>query len=163
MYRSKGKALDLYTNETTRDEFRKLYNVVCDIVTLPEYIQSQFSQADLKGRRFGKLKAVKTLKKPWTRPGTDYVTEHEMDLAASLPIAAAFRELLELKGDRYYWKVDYKKVFQLAAEDLYKVLLNKLRPTKAVKALADDTEYWTQAANIVLRAKDEVLSSQFKN
>jgi hypothetical protein len=29
-----------------------------------------------------------------------------MDLAASLPIAAAFRELVELKGERYYWKAD---------------------------------------------------------
>jgi len=58
MYKSKGKALDLFTNETTRDEFRKLYDVVGDIITLPEYVQSQFSQGDaVKGRRFGKLKA----------------------------------------------------------------------------------------------------------
>lgn len=163
MYRSRGKALDLYTNEITREEFRKLYDVICDIVTLPEYLQAQFSQGDaVKGRKFGKLKAVKTLKKTWTRPGTDFPTDHEMDLAASLPIAAAFRELLELKGDRYCWKVDYKRVFQVAAEDLYKALLNKLRTAKAVNALGADTEYWTQASNIVLRAKDEVLSSAFK-
>jgi hypothetical protein len=48
---------------------------------------------------------VKNLKKPTARPGTGYVTDHKMDLAASLPIAAAFRELLELKGDLYQWKV----------------------------------------------------------
>ena len=159
MYKSKGKALDLYTNEASREEFRKLYDVARDVVTLPEYVQSQFSLGDaVKGRKFGKMRAVKTLKKQAMRPGTEYATEHEMDLAASLPIAAAFRELLELKGDRYYWKVDYKRVFQVAAEELYKALLNKLRTTKGVNSLGADTEYWTQASNIVLRAKDEVLS-----
>ena len=159
MYKSKGKALDLYTNESTRDEFSKLYNVICDVITLPEYVQSQFSLGDaVKGRKFGKLRAVKTLKKQWTRPGTEYVTEHEMDLAVSLPIAAAFRELLDLKGGKYFWKVDYKQVFQLAAEELYKVMLSKLQKSKAVNSLGADTEYWTQASNIVLRAKDEALS-----
>lgn len=81
-----------------------------------------------------------------------------MDLAASLPIAAAFRELLELRDDRYYWKVDYKDVFAVAAEELYKALLSKSRTAKSVTNLRSDTEYWTRAANIVLRAKDEVLS-----
>jgi hypothetical protein len=160
MYKSKGKALDLFTNDSTRDEFRRLYDVIADIITMPEFIQSEFSSGErVKGRKFGKMRAVKTLKKTWTRPGTTYPTEHEMDLAASLPIAAAFRELLELKGDRYYWRVDYKRVFKVAAEELYKALLNKMRTAKAVNSLGADTEYWTQASNIVLRAKDEVLSS----
>jgi NTP pyrophosphatase (non-canonical NTP hydrolase) len=163
MYKSKGKALGLFTNEATRDEFRRLYDVAVDILTLPEFIQSNFSQGDLvKGRKFGRLKAVKTLKKPYTRPGTNFSTDHEMDLAASLPIAAAFRELLELKGDRYYWKVDYRDVFAVAAEELYKALLNKSRTLKAVTALGSDTEYWTQASNIILRAKEEILSSRTK-
>jgi hypothetical protein len=158
MYRSKGKALDLYTNEASHDEFKKLYDVAADVVTLPEYIQSEFSKDTGKGRKFGKLRAVKTLKKPLTPPGTQYMTEHEMDLAASLPIAAAFRELLELKGDRYYWKVDFKEVFKVASEELYKTLLSKVRTTKGLTALGADTEYWTQCANIVLRAKYEVLN-----
>ena len=158
MYRSKGKALDLYTNEASHDEFKKLYDVAADVVTLPEYIQSEFSKDTGKGRKFGKLRAVKTLKKPLTPPGTQYMTEHEMDLAASLPIAAAFRELLEMKGDRYYWKVDFKEVFKVASEELYKTLLNKVRTTKGLTALGADTEYWTQCANIVLRAKYEVLN-----
>jgi NTP pyrophosphatase (non-canonical NTP hydrolase) len=163
MYRSKGKALDLFTNETTREEFRKLYDVVADIITLPEFIQSEFSRGDsIKNRKFGKVRAVKTLKTTWTRPGTAYPTDHEMDLAASLPIAAAFRELLELKGDRYYWRADYKKVFTIANEELYKALLTKLRTAKAVNALGADTEYWTQASNIVLRAKDDALSTPLK-
>ena len=61
-----------------------------DVVTLPEFIQAQFSQGDLvKGRRFGSLRAVKTLKKQYKRPGTDFSTEHLMDLGASLPIAVS--------------------------------------------------------------------------
>jgi hypothetical protein len=159
MYKSKGKALDLFTNENTRDEFRKLYDVVGDIITLPEFVQSQFSQATGKGRKFGKMRFVKPLKMAEIRPGTNYPTEHQMDLAGSLPIAAAFRELLELKGDRYCWRVDYKKVFPIAEEELYKVLLSKSRTVKVVNALGADTEYWTQASNIVLRAKDEALSA----
>ena len=81
-----------------------------------------------------------------------------MDLAESLPIAAAFRYLSELKGDRYYWKADYKEVFKIASDELYKTLLCELKPTKAINALGADTEYWTQCANIILRAKDEVLN-----
>jgi len=158
MYRSKGKALDLYTNEVTHEEFRKLYDVAADVVTLPEFIQSEFSKDTGKGRKFGKLRGVKTLKKPQTPAGTHFTTDHQMDLAESLPIAAAFRELLELKGDRYYWKADYKEVFRVASEELYKTLLNKVRTTKAINALGADTEYWTQCANIVLRAKYEVLN-----
>ncbi len=158
MYRSKGKALDLYTNEATHEEFKRLYDVAADVVTLPEFIQSEFSKDTGKGRKFGKLRGVKTLKKPQTPAGTKYATDHQMDLAESLPIAAAFRELLELKGDRYYWKADYKEVFKVASEELYKTLLTKVRTTKAINALGADTEYWTQCANIVLRAKYEVLN-----
>jgi len=158
MYRSKGKALDLYTNEATHDEFRKLYDVAADVVTLPEYIQSEFSKDTGKGRSSGKIRAVKTLKKPLTPARTHYTTDHEIDLAASVPMAAAFRELLELKGDRYYWRASYKEVFKVAAEELYKTLLSKVRSAKAVNSLGADTEYWTQCANIVLRAKYEVLS-----
>ena len=132
--------------------------MAADIVTLPEYIQSEFSKDTGKGRKFGKIRAVKTLKKSVTPTGTQYTTDHEMDLAASLPIAAAFRELLELRGDRYYWKVDYKRVFKIAADELYKALLNKVRTAKAVNSLGADTEYWTQCSNIVLRTMYDVLS-----
>ena len=161
MYKSKGKALDLYTNDATHDEFRKLYDVAADVIILPEFIQSEFSKGDaVKGRKFGKVRAVKPQKKPFTPPGTTYTTEHVMDLAASLPIAAAFRELLELNGDRYFWKVDYKEVFKFAAEELYKALLNKVKTVKSITNLGADTEYYTQCANIVLRARYEVLSGK---
>lgn len=158
MYRSKGKALDLYTNDASHPEFARLFDVAVDIVTLPEFIQSEFSKDSGKGRKFGKLRGVKVLKKPMTPAGTVYTTDHEMDLAESLPMAAAFRELLELNGDRYYWKVDYRKVFKVASEELYKTLLAKVRTAKVVNNLGSDTEYWTQCSNIVLRARYEVLS-----
>lgn len=159
MYRSKGKALDLFTNNATKPEFERLYGVVRDVITFPEFVESQFSLGDsTKGKRFGGLRAVKTLKKTYRRPGTTYTTEHRMDLAASLPIAAAFRELLELKGDRYQWKVAPEAVFKKSAEELYKVLASKSRTAKSVNNLGADTELWTQAVNIVLRTKDEILA-----
>jgi hypothetical protein len=158
MYRSRGKALELFTSEQSSVEFERLYDVIVDLVTLPEYIQSEFSHAETKGRKFGALRAVKKLKKSFIRPNTTYSTDHEMDLAASLPIAAAFRDLLELKGDRYQWKADYKKVFKAASEDLYRALVMKSRTAKSVNALGADTEYWTMASNIILRAKDDITS-----
>jgi AIPR protein len=160
MYRSKGKALDLFTNDLTRPDFEKLYGVVRDVITLPEFIQSQFSQGDIvEGKRFGGLRAVRNLKKAIKRPGTDYLTKHQMDLAASLPLAAAFRELLELRNDRYVWKVQPEEVFEKCAEELYKVLASKSRTAKSVNSLGSDTELWTQAVNIVLRTKDDLLAA----
>jgi hypothetical protein len=159
MYRSKGKALELFTADASSQEFERLYDVIVDIVTLPEFVQSEFSHAETKGRKFGNLRAVTKLKKGYTRPGTTFSTDHKMDLAASLPIAAAFRELLELKGDRYQWKADYKKVFKAASEELYKSLAMKSRTARSVNALGADTEYWTLASNIVLRAKEDALAA----
>jgi hypothetical protein len=119
--------IDQLRVETSSSNKRRI--TTCSTASLfrPEFIQSEFSKGDaVKGRKFGKLRAVKNLKKSYTHSGTNFVTDHEMDLAASLPIAAAFRELLELKGDRYYWKADYKEVFKVAAEELYKALLTKV-------------------------------------
>ena len=164
MYRSKGKALDLFTNDITQPEFEKLYGVIRDIITLPEFVQSQFSRGSAtQGKRFGGLRAVKTLKKPHTRPGTSYTTDHLMDLGASLPIAAAFRELLELNGDRYVWKVRPEVVFGKCGDELYKVLASKSRTAKSVNSLGSDTELWTQAVNIILRTKDDVVSPPASN
>ena len=158
MYRSKGKALDLYSNDDTRKEFRKLYGVIVDIVTFPEYVESQFSRNDLlQGKKFGKLRAVKTLKNPHTRSGTKYESRHQMHLAASLPIASAFRDLLQLKGNQYHWSIDPKKVFERCAGDLYDLLKTKGRTQKTVTGLASDNEYWTQASLIVARTKSDIL------
>lgn len=74
MYRSKGRALDL-TSSDSHEEFRRLYLVVADVVTLPEFIQSEFSRGEAgKSKRFGGLRAVRTIKKPYTRPGTTFDT-----------------------------------------------------------------------------------------
>jgi hypothetical protein len=160
MYRSKGKSLDLFTNDASRPEFEKLYDVIRDVISLPELIQSEFSRGSAtQGKRFGGLRAVKTLKRPYTRPGTDFTTDHLMDLAASLPIAAAFRELLDLKGNRYVWKIRPEIVLKSCGEELYKVLASKSRTAKSVNSLASDTELWTQAVNIILRTKDELLAA----
>jgi hypothetical protein len=161
LYKSTSRALDLFTNDSSREEFRKLYDVIVDVVTLPEFIQAEFSRGDaVSGKRFGGLRAVKPLKKTYVRPGTLYETHHVMDLAASLPLATAFRELLELRGDRYEWRLDPKLVFQRCAEDLYKVLASKSKTARSVTALGSDAELWMQASNIVLRAKDEMLTEQ---
>src|SRR5262245_20290432 len=73
MYKSKGKALDLYISENSRAEFRRLYDVIREVVTFPEFIQAMFSEGELVPlRSFGRLRAVSALKKPWKRPGTPF-------------------------------------------------------------------------------------------
>jgi hypothetical protein len=158
MYKSKAKALDLYTGESSRMEFEKLYDVIRDVITLPEFIQAEFSLGNvLEGRRFGGLKAVKKLKKACARSGTPYKTEHQMHIAAVLPMAAAFRELLVLRGDRYQWKTDPYQVFRYCATDLYQALVAKLAKARNVSQLGADTEYWATCAFIVMRAKDTLF------
>src|ERR1700761_24154 len=59
MYKSKGKALKSFTNETTRGDFKRLANVLVDAITLPEYIQSQLSRGDIvPAKSLVKLKGV---------------------------------------------------------------------------------------------------------
>jgi len=163
MYRSKGKALELYTSEETRAEFRRLYGVIGDVVTFPEFIQSELSKGALvKRRSLAQLKAVKVLKKPETRAGTTYKTEHRLEMAALLPMAAAFRELLHLKGDRYQWRVDPREAFRLSADSLYHVLANRSRRIQQAGQLGMDPEYWSACVPIVMRTKDEMLEASRK-
>lgn len=160
MYRSKGKALDLYTADSSRPEFRRLYSVIVDVVTFPEFIQSQFSTGNLVQRRsFGRLRAVKPLKKLWVRPGTEFETSHRLDMAALLPMAAAFRELLVLRGDRYAWRLDPKDVFRRCADQLYTVLLSRIGKVRVTSQLGSDMEYWSACVPIVMRAKDAMTDT----
>jgi hypothetical protein len=162
MYKSKAKALELYTTESSRPEFRKLYDKIVDVVTFPEFIQAEFSMGSvLRGRRFGGLKAVRKLKKPWARPGTQYKTEHTMHAAAVLPMAAAFRELLVLRGDHYVWKADPYEVFRRCATDLYQTLVTKLGKVRSLSQLGADTEYWATCAFIVMRTKDALMEEKY--
>lgn len=160
MYKSKTKGLVLFTAESTRPEFLRLSDVMADLVRFPEFIESRFSSGDKSRKGFGGWRAVKKLSKPSARPGTNFQREYQMDLAASLPLAAAFREILELRDDRYYWAVEWKVVFERCAEDLYKLLVNKSKSIKSVRDLGSDTVYWTQASVIVLRAKMEILQER---
>jgi len=161
MYKSKGKGLELYINEHSRGEFRRLYDVVYDVVTFSEFIQATLSKGDLVPlRSFGRLRAVSAQKKPWKRPGTPYVTSHRMDMAALLPMAAAFRELLILKGDRYTWRVDPKTVFLNCADKLYNVLNTRSAKIRTTSQLGSDMEYWGACVPIVMREKDRLLDTQ---
>jgi hypothetical protein len=65
---------------------------------------------------------------------------------------------LELRGDRYQWRVKPADVFKRTAEELYRALAFESRTAKSVNRLGQGPELWTQAVNIVLRAKDEILS-----
>jgi hypothetical protein len=160
IYKAKSKALDLYINPETRKEFRHLYEVIYDAVTLPEFIQSTLSKGDLVPlRSFGKLRFVSVLKKPWKRPGTPFETSHRMDMAAVLPMASAFRELLVLKGDRYSWRVDPKDAFRRCASSLYQVLNSRSAKVRAVSQLGSDMEYWSACVPVVMREKDRMLES----
>lgn len=161
MYKSKSKALDLYTNDTTRDEFRRLFPVIKKVITLPEYIQSVLSEGEVVQRKsFSRLRAVKLLPKKWTRPGTGFVTEHRLDLAALLPMASAFRELLRMKGGHYEWRFDPYEVFRSCAQPLYSVLTSRLLKVRTVSQLGADMEYWGNCAMIVMREKDRMLETK---
>ncbi len=72
MYRSKGKALELFTADASSPEFERLYDVIVDVVTLPEFIQSEFSHAESKGRKFGALRAS------YEAEETVYVSRHHV-------------------------------------------------------------------------------------
>jgi hypothetical protein len=167
MYKSKTKALELYTNDSTRAEFQRLYGVIKEVITLPEYIQSRFSVGGLVvAKSFGKLRCVKPIrqhgkKAAYRRPGTDFETEHKMDLAALLPMAAAFRELLVLKNDRYSWRLHPQKVFDACAEPLHNALVSRSAKVRIASHLGTDMEYWGACSQIVMRAvMEELMNSR---
>lgn len=164
LYRSKGKALKMYIDPKTRDEFLALADVMLDVAFLPEYIESQFSSKEnMKARnRFGGLGVVDQLKDEFTYPSLGYKTRHRLDLGASLPLAGAFRELLRVdpKTGKLAWIVDWREAFKRTADDLYKALTGNLAIAKSVTSLGSDPSYWTTAANVILRVKSEMLQER---
>jgi hypothetical protein len=143
-------------------EFRRLYSVINEVVTLPEYIQHQLSQGGvIENKKLGRVRGVKVLKKLESRQGTTFQTKHNLDSAALLPMAAAFRELLVLRGDRYQWRVSPYEVFPKCAEQLYKVLLNRGSKAKIISHLGTDAEYWGACAQIIMRAQTTLLEEKF--
>jgi hypothetical protein len=158
MYKSKSRALELYTNDSTRGEFQKLYPVIKDVITFPEYIQSALSGGEIVQRKsLSRLRVVKVLPKKSNRPGTQFPTEHRLDLAALLPMSAAFRELLRLKGDHYEWRFSPRDVFTTCASSLYSVLTTRLLKARTASQLGSDMEYWGNCAMIVMREKDRLI------
>jgi len=169
LYKSKGKALRMYIDPKTRPDFLALADVMVDVIFLPEYIESQFSSKEnMKTRnRFGGLGGqskpiVDQLKDEFTYPSLGYRTRHRLDLAASLPLAGAFRELLQAdpKTGKIAWIVDWKEAFKRTADDLYKALTSNLAVAKSVSSLGSDPTYWTTAANVILRVKSEMLQER---
>ncbi len=154
MYRGKDKALQLFINDSS-GEFKKLYPVMKDVITLPEFIQSALSD-NISGARLGNVKGVKKQNKQFRRECTDYLSTYKMDGAIVLPMASAFRSLLILRGDFYQWKVSPHKVFAHCAADLYKVLLGRIGRVKSAAHLAADQEYWINCEKIVMNAREEL-------
>jgi hypothetical protein len=164
LYRSKQKALKLYIDPKTREDFLALSDVMVDVAFLPEYIESQFSSKEhLKNRnRFGGLRVVTALKDDHVYPGINLKTRHRLDLAATLPLAGAFRELLQTdpKTGKQFWVVDWKEAFKRTADELYRALTNNLQTVSPVGSLGSDQAYWTTAANVILRVKSEMLQER---
>jgi hypothetical protein len=154
MYRSKDKALQLFINDN-EGEFKKLFPVIKDVITFPEFIQSALSD-NIEGRKLGKVKGVKKQTKQYRREGTEYLAMYRMDGAIVLPMAAAFRTLLVAKGAGYQWKVNPYDTFRACADDLYEVLLGRIRRVKSAGQLAADQEYWMGCEKVVMTAKDEL-------
>jgi hypothetical protein len=163
MYKSKQKALKLYIDPKTREEFLALSDVMLDVAFLPEYIESQFSNKEnMKTRnRFGGLRVVKPVKGGYRYPEIGYTTYHRLDLAATLPLAGAFRELLQTNPvtGKQMWIVDWKEALRRTAEELYRTLVNNLAASTP-SSLGSDSSYWTTAANVILRTKSEMLQEK---
>jgi hypothetical protein len=100
---------------------------------------------------------VKKQTKQYRRECTDYLALYRMDGAIVLPMASAFRSLLAAKGsDGYRWKVSPYDVFKQCADNLYEVLLGRVRRVKSASQLAADQEYWISCEKVVMSAKDEL-------
>jgi hypothetical protein len=164
MYKSKQKALKLYIDPKTREEFLALSEVMRDVAFLPEYIEAQFSSKEnMKNRnRFGGLRVVKALTQDHVYPGINLRTRHRLDLAATLPLAGAFRELLQTNPStgKQVWAVDWKEAFKRTADELYRALTNNLVSASPIASLGSDPAYWTTAANVILRVKSEMLQER---
>jgi len=154
MYRSKEKALQLFINDEV-GEFKRLYPIIKDVITFPEFIQSSLSE-NIEGRKLGKVKGVKKQSKQFRRECTEYLSLYRMDGAIVLPMASAFRALLMIKDDGYQWKVNPYDIFKRCADDLYEVLLGRIRRVKSASQLAADQEYWISCEKVVMSAKDDL-------
>lgn len=154
-YKNRTRTIKLFTDEATHGEYAKLYpHVLVDCLTMPEAIASELSLGEgVSRRKLGQLPGSRTLAKPTMRAGTTFTTAHQFDNAVTLPLAAAFRELLEVGPDgAYRWSMRPDVVLREAAQDLYDLYSKRARAVKTGNALGSDVEYWTAATSVVLRA-----------
>lgn len=161
VYKSKGKTLAYFETEEGQREFKKLDKVLKDIISFPEFIESEFSKQDLiQGKNIWKLKPAKKLEKEYSRPGTPYITEYKFDLAALLPMAAGFRELLVTDSEGYYqWKTNPHELFEKVAKDLYETLVKRSSKARTASQLGSDVAYWSLCAAIVAAQRDSVKAA----
>lgn len=154
IYRAKDKALQMFINDEN-GEFAKLYPIIREVITLPEFIQSTMAN-NIEGHKLGKVRGVKRQPKQFRRPGTEYSSMYRMDNAIVLPMAAAFRSLLTVRDGDYGWKVSPYETFEHCAADLYEVLLGRIRLVKSATQLGADREYWMSCEKVVMSARDDI-------
>ncbi len=159
VYRSTRDAMKLYLSHATRDEFRPLYPLIDDILTLPEFIQATFSEGGVVPlKKYALLRVVETLDRCKVRLGTQDATRHLLHRSALLPMASAFREALELRDQHYEWRVNPRDLFSACAAEMYSVLFTHLIKGGSVSKLGLDAEYWNQCAQVIRRALQGVAT-----
>lgn len=162
MYKSIGRALRMYLREDMQDEYMKLEDVLTDVVTLPEFIQSRLSASGLlEGKVIERMGFVKRLKKEETRVNTKYPSKVRLNDGILLPMSAAFRELLTIRDGKYEWEVSFEDVYDLVQEELFNVMIKRLKQVNTkVSALASDQGYWYDCQAIVLRGKERIKDGE---
>jgi hypothetical protein len=162
LYKSRQSALRMYMEN--RKQFSPLLPLAKDLAFLPELIEAQFSSREnIKARmRLGSLRAAKGLSEERQFPSLGLSTKYAFNLAATLPIAGAFRELLIMSEDTVEWEVDHREALSLAAEDLYRALTDTLAtiPAGNIGSMGSNQAYWSQCSNVMLRVKGEMLKRQ---
>lgn len=162
VYKSSGRALRMFLRDSMKEEYEKLENVLIDAVTFPEFITSRLDQSGLlEGKVIERMEFVKRLKKPERRVNTDYPTRIRLNDGITLPMAAAFRELLHMEDGKYSWEVPYQEVFELVKEELVNVMVKRLKAVGLkISSLANDQGYWYDCQNIVLRGKERYKNGE---
>jgi hypothetical protein len=153
MYSSKNRAVEYYVDEATRPEFRELYDVIADVLTLPERLQSRISAEPKYAGKLKQLEIVRELKRQYFKPGAEkFPTKHRIDMAGLLPMAAAFRVLLKPGSDgRLKWSMKVDKVIDDCLDDLFAVLFSFSKKAPYPSQIAFDDSYWIACENVLLQ------------
>lgn len=159
MYTSKNRAVKLYLSGEKQAEFESLFPLIKDIITLPDRIASMISVGDLVNVR--KLESIpkansaiakRYSRESYTRPGTNFQQKHKIDVAATLPMASAFRELLvKDKNGNYKWTVPLDKALKDCLPDMFDILLEQGKKAPVPSALGYDAAYWAGCQNVTVR------------